>query len=405
MGLITLEELKCSDLKGQLLLRGLSTVGKKNELKERLQQFLENEGKDPDTFEFEIKTPMELMTLMREESIAAQEVNRAAQEENRAAQRRIEELIIDDRLRLSEVENRVSNLEKLVKENVGEIETRLNNMVKQVQNGCHIQERIHSVEHAKTPAFDGTVSWSVYKAQFEIAARKNNWLTSQQKAENLVFSLRGEALQLLELIADRDDYDAIVKVLESRFGNQHAPEIFRAQLKSRRQKHEESLQQLEADIERLANLGYPLCPRNILNAIIADGFIAALKNSETQKALRVARVASPSEALAFAINYEASVEPSDRSRHVRKLGSEDEDELDDRVRRVIKERINWKGNNSPRCWSCGRPGHLQKDCIIQMFRPRQQEKMDHCRRNDVKQGKPIKAQSNKKKIRFCEGKR
>ena len=203
MGLITLEELKCSDLKGQLLLRGLSAIGKKNELKERLQQSLEGEGKDPDTFEFEIKTPMELMTLMREESIAAQEENRAAQEENR-----------------------VSNLEKLVKENVGEIETRLNNMVKQVQNGCQVQERINSVEYAKTPAFDGTVSWSVYKAQFEIAARKNNWLTSQQKAENLVFSLRGEALQLLELIADRDDYDAIVKVLENRFGNQHAPEIF-----------------------------------------------------------------------------------------------------------------------------------------------------------------------------------
>ena len=75
MGLITLEELKCSDLKGQLLLRGLSTIGKKNELKERLQQSLEGEGKDPDTFEFEIKSPIE---LAQEEKEAAQKGNKAA---------------------------------------------------------------------------------------------------------------------------------------------------------------------------------------------------------------------------------------------------------------------------------------------------------------------------------------
>ena len=69
MFVFLLEELKFSELRKQLLLRGLSALGKKDELRERLVQFLIAEGEDPESFEFNIKTLEELM-------IAAQEENR-----------------------------------------------------------------------------------------------------------------------------------------------------------------------------------------------------------------------------------------------------------------------------------------------------------------------------------------
>ena len=361
MVVFLLEELKVSELKKQLLSRGLSALGRKEELRERLVQFLIAEGENPESFEFNIKTLEELMITAQEENRAAQEENRAAQEENRAAQEvnrkgldRLEKLFLDGQQRLTEVEGRIDSLERLIEAHTDDVRRRVSDLEKQVQSSCRSQGGVQSVEHTKTPTFDGTVSWSVYKAQFEIAARKNNWQTNQQKAENLIFALKGEALQLIEFIVDKEDYDTIVKAFETRFGNQNSPEIFRAQLKNRRQKSEESLQQLEADVERLANLGYPMCPREVLNTIIVDGFITALKNSETRRALRVARVTSPGEALTFAINYEAFEEPSAGPLRVRRVETEEEkEELDERVRRIFDKRPTYKrDNNSPRCWNC-----------------------------------------------------
>ena len=56
MVLMSLDELKHTELKSQLLQRGLSVTGKKGDLKERLEQALESEGHDPDLFEFYIKS-------------------------------------------------------------------------------------------------------------------------------------------------------------------------------------------------------------------------------------------------------------------------------------------------------------------------------------------------------------
>ena len=44
-----------------------------------------------------------------------------------------------------------------------------------------------------------------------------------------------------------------------------------------------------------------------------DGFITPLRHSETRKALRVAGITIPSEALTFELNYEVTGEPAETS--------------------------------------------------------------------------------------------
>ena len=161
MVVFLLEELKVSELKKQLLSRGLSALGKKDELRERLVQFLIAEGENPESFEFNIKTLEELMITAQEENraaqeknraaldglmITAQEENRAAQEENRAAQEvnrkgldRLEKLFLDGQQRLTEVEGRMDSLERLVEVHTDDVRRRVSDLEKQVQSSCRSQ--------------------------------------------------------------------------------------------------------------------------------------------------------------------------------------------------------------------------------------------------------------------------
>ena len=66
----------------------------------------------------------------------------------------------------------------------------------------------------------------------------------------MTLALRGNALELLQTVPEEEDYPALVKVLERRFGDEHLHEMYRMQLKTRRQKQGENLQELEADVKR-----------------------------------------------------------------------------------------------------------------------------------------------------------
>ena len=82
------------------------------------------------------------------------------------------------------------------------------------------------------------VPWAVYKRQFEAAAEINHWTTDMQKATALILALRGPASELLQTITDQRDYNAIVRVMELRSGNEHIQEVHRVQLEG------ETLQEL-----------------------------------------------------------------------------------------------------------------------------------------------------------------
>ncbi|ESO00439.1 hypothetical protein HELRODRAFT_175870 [Helobdella robusta] len=110
----------------------------------------------------------------------------------------------------------------------------------------------------KVPAFDGEMSWNVYKIQFEVAATSNCW-NGKERATALILALRGSAAEVLQTIPAENhfNYEFLVSALDLRYGEEHMRQIYRSQLRNRTQRSGESIQQLAQDIERLTLLSYP----------------------------------------------------------------------------------------------------------------------------------------------------
>ncbi|KAJ8932554.1 hypothetical protein NQ318_004708 [Aromia moschata] len=163
----------------------------------------------------------------------------------------------------------------------------------------------------KPPTYDGQSSWSMYRRQFEAAARANGW-TPQEMATSLVISLRGQALEILQSIPEeqQNDYDRIVGALEIRYGHKYLRQVYQSQIKSRQQRSNESLQEYEADIERLIHLAYPQAPKEFLEQIGIQTFIDGLVDTEMQQALRLGRHTTISDALVAALEFKAAKEAS-----------------------------------------------------------------------------------------------
>ncbi|KAJ8949276.1 hypothetical protein NQ318_022791 [Aromia moschata] len=163
----------------------------------------------------------------------------------------------------------------------------------------------------KPPTYDGQSSWSMYRRQFEAAAKANGW-TPQEMATSLVISLRGQALEILQSIPEeqQNDYDRIVGALEIRYGHKYLRQVYQSQIKSRQQRSNESLQEYEADIERLIHLAYPQAPKEFLEQIGIQTFIDGLVDTEMQQALRLGRHTTISDALVAALEFKAAKEAS-----------------------------------------------------------------------------------------------
>ncbi|KAJ8960041.1 hypothetical protein NQ318_009478 [Aromia moschata] len=169
----------------------------------------------------------------------------------------------------------------------------------------------------KPPTYDGQSSWSMYRRQFEAAAKANGW-TPQEMATSLVISLRGQALEILQSIPEeqQNDYDRIIGALEIRYGHKYLRQVYQSQIKSRQQRSNESLQEYEADIERLIHLAYPQAPKEFLEQIGIQTFIDGLVDTEMQQALRLGRHTTISDALIAALEFKAAKEASRSYKHL-----------------------------------------------------------------------------------------
>ncbi|KAJ8946359.1 hypothetical protein NQ318_010124 [Aromia moschata] len=173
----------------------------------------------------------------------------------------------------------------------------------------HAERSVHKM--LKPPTYDGQSSWSMYRRQFEAAAKANGW-TPQEMATSLVISLRGQALEILQSIPEeqQNDYDRIVGALEIRYGHKYLRQVYQSQIKSRQQRTNESLQEYEADIERLIHLAYPQAPKEFLEQISIQTFIDGLVDTEMQQALRLGRHTTICDALIAALEFKAAKEAS-----------------------------------------------------------------------------------------------
>ena len=157
----------------------------------------------------------------------------------------------------------------------------------------------------KPATFDGTVHWTDYKAHFDACAELNGW-TEKEKGLYLAVSLRGQAQGVFgNLSSKSNDYKELSTALQERFAPPNQTELYRVQLKERRQKATESLTELGQDVWRLTNLAYPTAPADLRETLAKEQFIDALVSSDMRLRIKQARPTSLNMAVRHAVELEA----------------------------------------------------------------------------------------------------
>ncbi|XP_072377725.1 uncharacterized protein [Diabrotica undecimpunctata] len=383
----TIYELTVTNLRRHLEDRELASTGKKAELVQRLKNALQEEGLDPETYIFEdavlssiSKVSGDIASLENKVSGDISKVSGdIASLENKVSNEISSANISKVTSEMSALDDRVSSLknqvaadmlafeEKIWKEMEKKLEEtgtaeRGNNPItaetKEDETKCKLEirpkfEGSGGSVHVKVPTFDGKSSWNNYMKQFESAARANGW-SEKEKAVNLTIALRGDALDVLQTIAveETDDFEQLKKRLNMRYGHEHLEHVYQSQLKNRRQKKDEALQEYEVDIARLVRYAYPTAPEDMMEKLAVQTFIDGLRDHEMQRTLRLARHKTLVDVLSAALEYESATQASGGYSKVRTVKEEgDEDKLDQLVNMMksmtYKKTKTIKSRNSP----------------------------------------------------------
>ncbi|XP_055873879.1 uncharacterized protein LOC129924094 [Biomphalaria glabrata] len=239
----TLDQLLVNELKRELRDRGLKTSGNKETLQARLREDLVEDEADPDTYLFKVEPDIEeLLSSMlgnTNSKIDAMDTKVDAKIDVMASGIKTELLAMNQRLHA--VEERITTIDEQMNQRVDAVEKAIEEMKTQVhcKNTNAPETSMTSFVHEssgkmKPPVFDGSVSWSVYKKQFDAAV--NKWNSEEEKATALVLSLRGKASELLQSLPNQQDFAALVQAMELRYGDEHLQEVYRVQLKTRQQR-------------------------------------------------------------------------------------------------------------------------------------------------------------------------
>ncbi|CAG2253632.1 unnamed protein product [Mytilus edulis] len=104
----------------------------------------------------------------------------------------------------------------------------------------------------KVATYDGSGDWNDYRSHFEACSSINSW-DNLEKGFYLAASLRGQAQGVLGDLSDdkKSHFDQLVRSLEERFAPPNQSELYRVQLKERKQRASETLPELGQTIRRL----------------------------------------------------------------------------------------------------------------------------------------------------------
>ena len=251
-------------------------------------------------------------------------------------------------------------------------------------------QNVQSPRNLRPPAYDGKSSFSDFVVQFELISQLSGWNLSIMALE-LASCLRGTAVSVLsELeIHERTHYPSLKQALANRFESGNLSQIYKAQLKSRVRKSEESIPELAQEISRLVRFAYSDLPSSLREGIAKDAFIEALSDRELELVVFQRHPKSLQEAVQVALEYDAfrTTRQKRTLGSVREVLSKDESDsyatLQDKVldleRRLEGLRImksdnidlcelgSETGNSKDRksykkCFSCGEVGHFKANC-------------------------------------------
>ncbi|UYV66979.1 K02A2.6-like, partial [Cordylochernes scorpioides] len=190
----------------------------------------------------------------------------------------------------------------------------------------------------KPPTYDGQTSWKCFKTQFEVVALGNRW-NSSEKAINLAASLRGSTTEVLQSLPLEQslDYERLIHALTLRFGDDILQPYHVVKLKNRRQKRDETLQELAADVERLARLAFPDCPRHVQDLLAHQNFVDAIEDPECQQSVRMSEAKTLQEALIHALKFEAARDATRGYQKVVRVVKTDESQKDGDIKEAISQ--------------------------------------------------------------------
>ncbi|CAH0703689.1 unnamed protein product [Spodoptera exigua] len=259
---------------------------------------------------------------------------------------------------LGKLEHRVMAIEERVKEEISKIKQEVTS-----PSPLKSRSRLAAVFDApnvassatkglKIPHYDGTTSWNAFKLQFETLMEAYGW-TQKEAQSALTLALRDQALSVLEAIGASGDlsFSALLDALEARFGDSHLEHVYRAQLKERTQRANESLQQWSVEIEKLVRRAFRSTP-SMIEGTLLQAFIDGIRDPEVRAAVHLGHHKNMKEALAHALEVEA-VRGNSRTLRLREMTTTEQ---------VPPRRRNFM------CYGCGERGHIRCDCPKKMNR-------------------------------------
>jgi len=163
----------------------------------------------------------------------------------------------------------------------------------------------------KLMTYDGSGSLETFLAKFSRLAEYMRW-DDTDRYYHLCASLDGIAGQVLWDAGPQPTVADVVALLRTRFGNELHAERFKAEIKARRCRTGESLQQLYQDISKMVALAFPNEGPALVNHVAKEAFVIALSDPVLQLKVVEREPKTVEDALNIAVKmeaYQASVVP------------------------------------------------------------------------------------------------
>ncbi|UYV75558.1 K02A2.6-like [Cordylochernes scorpioides] len=165
----------------------------------------------------------------------------------------------------------------------------------------------------------------------------------------------------------RLDYECLVHALTLRFGDDNLQTYHFVKLKNRRQKRNETLQELAADVERLARLAFPDCPRHVQDLLAHQNFVDAIENPEYQQSVRMSDAKTLQETLIHALKFEAARDATRGYQKVVRLMKANESQKGGVIKGAISQlqkTRTYRPKDKTICWNCGKPGNIRANSRV-----------------------------------------
>ncbi|XP_061183328.1 uncharacterized protein LOC133191598 [Saccostrea echinata] len=230
--------------------------------------------------------------------------------------------------------------------------------------------------------FDGrNVAWQDYFVHFEQVSDWNNW-SYEEKSQQLVMSLRGEAQKILGDLSQeqRKDYDNLKSILSSRFCPKELVVAHRVDFRSRLRKQNESPSDYGFALRRLGNLAFPDMAYSDREIVILEQFMSGIGNSEIRSHVILHHPKTLESAISLATEFEAvkgpqlfitkpsvnSVKTENEDTHVKT--SDELSSLVQTLEKCVNKIANsYRGGRKQtgkviECYKCQQLGHIARNC-------------------------------------------